>query len=190
MGKIFFIFFQAALLNNFILVRFLGLSPVFSISTSYESSVGMGLTVTLVLFLTSMATWLVHYFILVPLQADFLQLLSFLLIITVIVQNLEKLIQNRYPGLKNLLGLYLPLLATNCAILGLTLLNVIYEYNFFESILYSLGSGLGFTLSLILMTSIRERLEQSKVPIIFKGLPIIFISASILSMAFVAFSSF
>ncbi len=190
MAHIFFILFSAALINNFVLSRFLGICPFVGVSGKQESSIGMGLAVTVVMVVASIVTWFIQKLILDPLNAGYLQTIFFILVIASLVQFLEAVINKTSPALKSMLGIYLPLITTNCAVLGVTVLNITDGNGLFDSILYSLGGGLGFLLSLVLMAGIRERLEESNVPKYFKGVPITFITGGIMSLAFIAFGAF
>lgn len=190
MAKILFILFNAALINNFVLSRFLGICPFVGVSNKQESSMGMGLAVTFVMVVASIVTFGIQKLILDPLGAGYLQTIFFILVIAALVQFLEMVINKTSPLLKGMLGIYLPLITTNCAILGVTVLNITEGYTLFESIVHSLGAGLGFLLALVLMAGIRERLEEAKVPKYFKGVPIAFITGGIMSLAFIAFGAF
>ncbi len=178
----------AIFVNNFILTRFLGLCPFFGVSKKTKPAVGMGLAVIFVLTLASMATWLAYNFILVPLNIQYLQIIVFILVIATLVQFVELFLKKANPILYKALGIYLPLITTNCAVLGVALLNVQEDYSFIAAVVFGLSAGVGFLLALLLMSGIRERLELSKLPKAFDGLPIAFIVAALMSMAFLAFS--
>jgi Na+-translocating ferredoxin:NAD+ oxidoreductase subunit A len=188
--RLVFILFSAALINNFVLSRFLGICPFVGVSNKQESSLGMGLAVTFVMVIASMLTWLINNLILVPMNALYLQTIFFILVIASLVQFLELVINKTSPLLKNMLGIFLPLITTNCAILGLTVLNITENYTFIESIVHSIGAGLGFMLAIVIMASIRERLEEAKVPKYFKGVPVAFITGGIMSLSFIVFGAF
>jgi len=188
--KLFFILFSAAFINNFVLSRFLGICPFVGVSNKQESSMGMGLAVTFVMVVASIVTWFMQIYILKPLNAEYLQTIFFILVIAALVQFLEAVINKTSPLLKSMLGIYLPLITTNCAVLGVTVLNITEKYTLLESTINSLGGGLGFLLALILMAGLRERLEESKVPKHFQGVPIAFITGGIMSLAFIAFGAF
>lgn len=190
MAKLFFVLFQAALINNFVLERFLGVSSLVGVSSPLESAVGMGLTVTMVMFIASVVTWLIHALILTPLGASYLQIVVFMLVIIGVVQRLEVYINKANPSWKKLLGVHLPLVTANGAILGVTVLTVQNQLSLIESAVYGIGGGLGFMLALVLMASIRDRLSTADIPRSFRGAPIIFITAAVLSLAFTVFSSF
>ena len=179
----------AILINNFILSQFLGCCPFFGVSKKIETAVGMGMAVTFVMGLASAATWLVNTFILVPLGLGYMQSVAFILIIATLVQFVEMFLMKSMPALYQALGIFLPLITTNCAVLGVALQNVQNSYNFLESIVYGITGGLGFTLSIVLFASIRERLAASAdYPKCFDGFPIALVSASLMAMAFLGFS--
>jgi Na+-translocating ferredoxin:NAD+ oxidoreductase subunit A len=178
----------AIFVNNFILSRFLGLCPFFGVSKKTKPAIGMGISVIFVMTLASIVTWLAYNLILVPLSLQYLHIIVFILIIATLVQFVEIFLKKVNPVLYKSLGIYLPLITTNCAILGLALLNVQESYSFIAALVFGISAGIGFTLALLLMSGVRERLELSKVPKAFEGLPIAFIVASLMSMAFIAFS--
>ena len=179
----------AILINNFILSQFLGCCPFFGVSKKIDTAVGMGMAVTFVMGLASAATWLVNTFILVPLGLGYMQTVAFILIIATLVQFVEMFLMKSMPALYQALGIFLPLITTNCAVLGVALQNVQNSYTFLESIVYGITGGLGFTLSIVLFASIRERLAASAdYPKCFDGFPIALVSASLMAMAFLGFS--
>ena len=179
----------AILINNFIMSQFLGCCPFFGVSKKIDTAVGMGMAVTFVMGLASAATWLVNTFILVPLGLGYMQTVAFILIIATLVQFVEMFLMKSMPALYQALGIFLPLITTNCAVLGVALQNVQNSYNFLESIVYGITGGLGFTLSIVLFASIRERLAASAdYPKCFDGFPIALVSASLMAMAFLGFS--
>jgi electron transport complex protein RnfA len=178
----------AVFVNNFILTRFLGLCPFFGVSKKTSSAIGMGFAVVFVMGISSAVTWFINYLILVPFKIEYLQIVSFILTIAFLVQVVEIILKRFNETLYKSLGIYLPLITTNCAILGVAFINVQNNYSFIAALVFGISAGIGFTLALILMSGIRERLELAKVPDIFKGLPIAFIVAAIMSMAFLAFS--
>ena len=186
-AKLFLIIISASLTNNYVLIRFLGLCPFVGVSNQIDSSVGMGGAVIFVMTLASAITWLIQTFILIPLGIEFLQTIAFILIIASLVQFIEMLINKVSPTLKRSLGIYLPLITTNCAVLGVAILNIRSGYTFIESALSGFGAGIGFTIVLVAMAGIRERLDLAPIPNTLKGAPITFIIASILSMAFLGF---
>ena len=175
-------------INNFILTQFLGLCPFIGVSRNVDSAVGMGFAVTFVMSIASLTTWAIYHWLLIPLNLGFLQTITFILVIAALVQLVEMVIQKISPPLYKALGIYLPLITTNCAILGVTLLNLDMKLNFIESVVQGFASGIGFTLALVLMASIRERLELADVPRSMRGLPIAFITAGLMSIAFLGFS--
>ncbi len=177
-----------ALVNNVVLVRFLGLCPFMGVSTKLDSALGMGLATAFVLSLASAAGWLLEHYILAPLDIGFLRILSFILVVAALVQFIEMVMRKFSPTLYRLLGIFLPLITTNCAVLGIALLNVQEQNTFLQSIAYGLGSALGFTLVMVLFAGLRERLALANVPVVFSGAPIAFITAGLLSMAFMGFT--
>jgi electron transport complex protein RnfA len=177
-----------ALVNNVVLVKFLGLCPFMGVSNKLDTAMGMGLATTFVLTLASVASWLQEKYVLVPLHIEFLRILSFILVIAAVVQFTEMVVRKTSPLLYQLLGIFLPLITTNCAVLGVALLNVQEGNGFIESLIYGLGSALGFTLVMVLFAGMRERLALSGVPAAFAGAPIAFIAAGLLSLAFMGFS--
>lgn len=178
-------------ISNLILTQFLGLCPFIGVSKDLESAVGMGFAVTFVMTVASMVTWLLNHFILtadfLPFNLEFLQTITFILTIASLVQLVEMVVQKFSPSLYRSLGIYLPLITTNCGVMGIALINVNSEYNFMESFVAGFSAGLGFMLALILMSSIRVRLNTERVPKAFKGIPIAFISGGLMALAFMAF---
>ncbi len=177
-----------ALVNNVVLVRFLGLCPFMGVSTKLDTALGMGLATAFVLSLASAASWLLEHYILVPLDIGFLRILSFILVVAALVQFIEMVMRKFSPRLYRLLGVFLPLITTNCAVLGIALLNVQEQNTFLQSIAYGLGSALGFILVMVLFAGLRERLALANGPATFSGAPIAFITAGLLSMAFMGFT--
>ncbi len=188
MSNLFLIFVGAALINNFVLVRFLGLCPFMGVSGKLQSAVGMGLATTFVLTLSAILSYLIHTYLLQPLGLEYLRTLSFILVIAVTVQITEMVLHKSSPLLYQVLGIYLPLITTNCAVLGVALLNVQEQHNLLESAIFGLGASAGFTLVLVLFSAIRERLEMANIPESFKGVPIALVTAGIMSLAFMGFS--
>lgn len=188
LGKLIGIIISSILINNFIFARFLGICPFMGVSKKIESSVGMGMAVTFVMTLASGVTWLINKFILVPYHIEYLRTIAFILIIASLVQFVEMAIEKLSPNLYKALGVFLPLITTNCAVLGVAIINIGENYNFIEAITNGFAGALGFTLALIILAGIRERLEYSDVPASFKGIGIAFITAGILAMAFMGFS--
>jgi len=177
-----------ALVNNVILIKFLGLCPLMGVSTKMDGALGMGLATTFVLTLAAAASWMLENWLLVPLELEYLRILSFILVIATVVQFTEMLIRKMSPSLYQVLGIYLPLITTNCAVLGVALLNVQEGYRFIESLLFGFGSAVGFTLVLVLFAGLRERLAVLQVPELYRGTPIAFIVAGLLSVAFMGFA--
>lgn len=184
--------------GNFVLFKFLGLCPFFGVSKQTKPAVSMGMAVIFVMTTSTLFTWLVYRFILIPLDIEFMRTISFVLIIATSVQFIEMVIAKTSPALHRALGIYLPLITTNCAVLGVTVLNIDDFFNegtavassFFLSMLQALCAGLGFLLALLLMSGIRERLELAEVPESLRGIPIAFIVASLMSLAFMGFAGF
>ena len=177
-----------ALVNNVVLVKFLGLCPFMGVSNKVDSALGMGMATTFVLTLAAVAGWMLEHLLLEPLHIEFLRILSFILVIAAVVQFTEMVVRKTSPALYQTLGIFLPLITTNCAVLGVALLNVQQGNGFVTSVLYGFGSALGFTLVLVLFAGLRERLALSNVPAVFAGAPIAFIVAGLLSLAFMGFS--
>jgi electron transport complex protein RnfA len=174
-------------IENFVLVKFYGICPFLGVSKKTGTALGMGMAVTFVMVLASLLTWLVERFILVPLNVEYLQTISFILLIAALVQFVEMFVAKTVPSLYNSLGIYLPLITTNCAVLGVTLLNVQRDYSLFQTLSFSFWSALGFTLAIFLFAGVRERLETSDIPKYLKGFPIALVTAGILAMAFLGF---
>ena len=179
---------STVLVNNFVLVKFLGLCPVMGVSRKLEPAAGMGLATAFVLTLTAMLTYLVEHWLLAPLGLGYLRLMAFILVIAVVVQFTEMVVHKTSPALYRLLGIYLPLITTNCIVLGLSLLNVSSGHDFLASLIYGLGAGLGFCLVLVLFASLRERLAAADVPLPFRGIAIAMITAGLMSLAFMGFT--
>lgn len=179
----------AILINNFIMSQFLGCCPFFGVSKKIDTAAGMGMAVTFVMGLASAVTWLINNFVLVPLGLGYMQTVAFILVIATLVQFVEMFLMKAMPALYQALGIFLPLITTNCAVLGVALQNVQNGYNFLESVVYGITGGLGFTLAIVLFASIRERLDASaECPKCFEGFPIALITASLMAMAFLGFS--
>lgn len=186
--NLFLIFFGAALINNYVLTQFLGMCPFFGVSKREESAVGMGLSVLFVMTLASAMTHLCYRFILVPLGLTYLQTIVFILIIASIVQFVEVYLKKAFPTLYSALGVYLPMITTNCVIFGVTLINVRNDYTFIEAIVNSAGAGGGFMLALVLLAAIREKYDNHPdVPWIFQGFPLALFAAGLMSIAFMGF---
>ena len=177
-----------ALVNNVVLTKFLGLCPFMGVSNRLDTALGMGLATTFVLTLAAVASWLIEHFVLIPLDIGFLRILSFILVIAATVQFTELVIRKSSPLLYQTLGIFLPLITTNCAVLGVALLNVQSEHGFIESLVFGLGAALGFTLVLVLFSMIRERVAAADVPLPFQGAAIALVTAGIMSMGFMGFA--
>ena len=178
----------AILVNNFILAQFLGICPFMGVSQKTGTAMGMGLAVTFVMGIASAVTWAVNTYILIPLDLQYMQTVAFILVIAALVQFVEMFLQKAVPALYQALGIYLPLITTNCAVLGVALLNIQNGYSFIESVVYGITGGLGFLVAIVLFASIREHTEDADCPKSFKGFPIALISAGLLALAFMGFS--
>lgn len=177
-----------ALVNNMVLVKFLGLCPFFGVSKKLSSAFSMGIAVLLVMLVASGVTWPVYHLLLAPYGVEFMRTVIFILVIASLVQIIEMAIKRTNLTLYNAFGIYLPLITTNCAVLGITFINIDQTYSFLESLTAALGAGAGFTLVLIIMSGIRERLDLADPPKAFKGTPIAFITAMLLGLSFLAFN--
>ena len=178
----------AILANNFIFSQFLGICPFLGVSKKVDTAVGMGMAVTFVMGLASAITWVVYNALLVPLDLTYMQTVAFILVIAALVQFIEMFLQKAMPALYTALGVYLPLITTNCAVLGVALLNIQNNYNFIESVFYGITGGLGFLLAIVLFASIRERLVFADYPKAFEGFPIALVTAGLMALAFMGFS--
>ena len=178
----------AILINNFIFSQFLGCCPFLGCSSKVDTAIGMGLAVTFVMGLASAICYIVDIYILVPLNLQFLETLAFILIIASLVEFVEMVLKKAIPSLYSALGIYLPLITTNCAVLGVVLLNVQYGFNFIQSTLYGVFGGLGFLVAIVLFASVRERIDHAEYPECFEGFPICLVSAALLALAFMGFS--
>ena len=181
------IIISTVLVNNFVLVKFLGLCPFMGVSKKTDAALGMGLATTFVMTLSSVLSYLIYTYLLEPFNLEFLQTIGFILAIAAVVGFTEMAIHKTSPALYQVLGIYLPLITTNCAVLGVALLNVGEKNNFLESAFYGFGAAVGFTLVMILFASIRERVEYADVPKPFRGAPIALITAGLMSVAFMGF---
>ena len=179
---------STVLVNNFVLVKFLGLCPFMGVSSKLETAIGMSMATTFVLTMASVCSYLVETYLLQPLGISFLRTLSFILVIAVVVQFTEMVVHKTSPTLYRLLGIFLPLITTNCAVLGVALLNLTEQHNLVESIVYGFGAAVGFSLAMILFAAMRERLAAADVPTPFKGASIAMITAGLMSLAFMGFS--
>ena len=178
----------AILANNFIFSQFLGICPFLGVSKKVDTAVGMGIAVTFVMGLASAITWLVNTFILVKFDLMYMQTVAFILVIASLVQFIEMFLQKSMPTLYTALGVYLPLITTNCAVLGVALLNIQNNYNFIESVVYGITGGLGFLLAIVLFASIREKLVFADYPKCWDGFPIALVTAGLMALAFMGFS--
>jgi Na+-translocating ferredoxin:NAD+ oxidoreductase subunit A len=181
------ILLSVVLVNNFVLSRFLGICPFLGVSKKVETAVGMSLAVTFVMGLASVLSWLVQEFILIPLKIEYMQTIAFILVIAGLVQFVEMVIKKTSPTLYQALGVYLPLITTNCAVLGVAILNIQSNFNLIETLVNGVGGGLSFTLAIVLFAGVRERLETAPIPKALDGFPIAMIAASLFSIAFLGF---
>jgi len=200
LGHYFFVLINVIFVSNFVLAKFLGICPYIGVSKKLDSAVGMGFAVTFVMTVASAVTWVVYMFVLNPetnilprtdgagIDLTFLRTIAFIIIIASLVQFVEMVIQKSSPVLYNALGIYLPLITTNCAVMGVAVLNINDQLTFLESIVQGFGAGIGFTVALLLMAGLREKLEMGDVPRPLRGVPIAFIMASLMSLAFQGFS--
>ena len=182
------IIIAAILSQNFILVKFYGICPFMGVSKKIDTALGMGMAVTFVMALASAACWLVYEFLLVPLDLIYMQTVAFILVIASIVQVVEMFLKKMVPALYNALGVFLPLITTNCAVLGVVLVNVQEDYNLLLSVLNGTAGGIGFTVAIVLFASLRERVNKAECPKCFEGFPIALIAAGLLALAFMGFS--
>ena len=181
---------SALFTENFVLVKFLGCCPFLGVSKKLDTAIGMGMAVTFVMAIASMFTYLANEFLLVPLHLEYLQTILFILIIAALVQFVEMVIKKTMPALYSSLGIYLPLITTNCAVLGVALLNVQNDFNLLFSVLYGTFAALGFTLAIVLFAGVREQISEKDVPESFRGFPIALITAGLMAIAFMGFSGF
>ena len=183
------ILMTGVLINNYVLQQFLGICPFLGVSKKLNQAVGMGIAVTFVMLCATAVTWPIHTYALVPLKLDYLQTIVFILVIAALVQFVEIILKKFIPALHKSLGVYLPLITTNCAVLGVTINNINQDgYNFIQSMISSLGVGLGFLLAMVLFAGVRSRIENSTAPKAFRGVPITLIAASIVALAFFGFA--
>ena len=176
------------LINNYVLNQFLGICPFLGVSKKVNQATGMGMAVIFVMLFATAATWPIYNFVLVPLKIEYFQTIVFILVIATLVQFVEIILKRFIPSLHASLGIYLPLITTNCAVLGVTINNITAGYNFLESMISSLGVGLGFLLAMLLFAGVRSKLDDSNAPKCFRGLPVTLIAASIVAMAFYGFA--
>lgn len=179
---------STALVNNVVMVKFLGLCPFMGVSKRIDSALGMGMATTFVIVLAASVCWNIEHWLLAPLGLSYLRIISFILVIAAIVQFTEMVIHKMAPALYQTLGIYLPLIATNCAVLGLSLINIQERHSFVTTVVYDFGSSVGFSLAMVMFAGMRERLSLAKIPDAFAGAPIAFILASLMSLAFMGFS--
>lgn len=187
-SKLFTIALSAILVENFIFSQFLGICPFMGVSKKPNTALGMGFAVTFVMTLASAATWAVNQYLLVPLKLEYMQTVAFILVIAALVQLVEMFLQKSVPALYQALGIYLPLITTNCAVLGVALLNIQKGYSFLESVVYGFTGGLGFLLAIVLFSFVRERIDHCDCPKAFRGFPIALIAAGLVALAFMGFS--
>ena len=181
------ILFAGIFTENFILNKFYGICPFLGVSKTTDGAVGMGIAVTLVMIGASAVTYPIYHYVLVPFGIEYLNTIAFIIVIAALVQLVEMILKKYIPALYNLLGVYLPLITTNCAVLGVTILNIDNEYSFIEALVSSLAGGVGFLLVMVVFSAIRERISRCSVPKAFEGTPITLIAASITSLSFVGF---
>lgn len=181
---------NAILIENFIFSKFLGICPFLGVSKKTNTAVGMGFAVIFTMTLASALTYVVYRFILVPAELEYLKTIAFIIVIASLVQFIEMFLQKSLPALYSALGIYLPLITTNCAVLGVALLNITNEYNFLFSVVYGFMAGVGFLLAIVLLSLVRERIEYCDIPEPFRGFPIALIASGLLSIAFMGFSGF
>lgn len=188
MSEIILLFIGAVLVNNIVLSRFLGICPFLGVSRRVETAAGMGMAVTFVMTLASIIAYFVYNVILIPSKIEYLYTIAFILVIASLVQLVEMIIQKTSPTLYQALGVYLPLITTNCAVLGIVVINMQKDYSFIQSVVNAFGTALGFTLTIVLMAGLRERVETNDVPKSFRGYPIVLIIAGLMAIAFLGFS--
>lgn len=184
---LFAILMGGLLVNNFVLSQFLGICPFLGVSKKLNSAVGMSVAVICVMVMSTAATWPIYHYLLVPNGLEYLQTIVFILIIAALVQLVEIVLRRFIPPLYQALGIYLPLITTNCAVLGVTILNIDSGYTFIQSLVNAFGAGLGFLLAMVMFAGVRERLEGAEIPETLKGLPITLVAASIVSVSFLGF---
>lgn len=187
MMEIFIIALNAILIENFIFSKFLGICPFLGVSKKTDTALGMGMAVTFTITLSSAITWAVNQYILVPFKIEYMQTVAFILVIAALVQFIEMALQKMMPALYQALGIYLPLITTNCAVLGSALINIQRGYNFIESVVFGFSASLGFMMAIVIFAGIRERIEGNDIPRAFQGFPIALLSAALLSLSFIGF---
>ncbi len=182
------ILMSSVLINNYVLARFLGICPFLGVSKKLNQATGMGISVIFVMLMSTLVTFPIQYYVLAPLGLEYLQTVVFILVIAALVQFVEIVLKKFIPSLHKSLGVYLPLITTNCAVLGVCINNITDGFNFVESLVSSLGVGLGFLLAMVLFSGIRSKIEESEIPAPFRGLPVTLIAASFMSLAFFGFA--
>ncbi len=188
MSNLLSIFIKAAIIDNVVLIQYLAICPFIGMTSDTQKASGMGLATTFVIVLATAVTWPLYTYVLVPLHLEFLQTLFFILVIASLVQLVEFYLKKSAPALYSSMGVYLALITTNCAVLGVTIKCISKNYNYGESLVYALGTALGFLLSMVIMSGVRTKLKSAKVPKAFSGVPILYVAAGLLSLAFLGFS--
>ena len=188
MKELLVILLSAMLVDNFVLSKFMGICPFLGVSKKLDSSVGMGAAVTFVMVCATLCTYPIYKWILIPMGLEYLKTIAFILIIALFVQLVEMILKKKVPSLYKALGVFLPLITTNCAVLGVTILNIDSGYTLVQSVVNSLGAGLGFTIALVIFSGVRSRVNAANVPEMFKGVPATLIAASVVSVSFMGFS--
>jgi electron transport complex protein RnfA len=188
MAELILILVSAVFVNNFVLARFLGICPFLGVSKKVETALGMGMAVIFVMTIASVVTWFIQYFVLIPFGIEYLQTIAFILVIASLVQLVEMVVQKTSPVLYQSLGIFLPLITTNCAVLGVAVLNIQKGYSFLETVVFAIGASVGFTLAMVLFAGLRERLDLCPVPRSFRGTAIALVTAGLLSLAFMGFA--
>ena len=181
------IFLKSSLIDNVVFIQYLAICPFIGMTNDTQKATGMGLATTFVIILATAVTWPIYNFVMIPLKLEFLQTLFFILIIASLVQLVEFFLKKKLPGLYNAMGVYLALITTNCAVLGITINCIKLDYSYGQSLVYALGSAVGFLISMVIMSGVRSRIKIAKIPQSFKGTPILFVTASLLSLAFLGF---
>jgi electron transport complex protein RnfA len=188
MGDYLLLIVSAILVSNIVLARYLGNCPFLGVSQKMDTAVGMGMAVIFVVTLAGMITWVVQYAVLNPLGLQYLRTIAFILVIASLVQLVEMFLQKSIPGLYRALGIFLPLITTNCAVLGIAIINIQEEYSFMQTVIFSFASAVGFSLAMVLLASLRERFPTARIPSAFAGMPIAMITVGLLSLAFLGFT--
>lgn len=188
MAELILIFISASLVNNFVLSYFLGICPFVGVSNKTENAINMGMASTFVMTITAAVTWPIYNYVLVKFNVAFLQYVAFIIVIASLVQLVEMYVKKASPTLYRALGIFLPLITTNCAIMGLALFMVLRDYSYLESIIFGFATGVGFTLAIVMMSGIREELEFADIPKVFQGIPITMIVAGMMALAFMGFA--